>query len=330
MLISVITPVYKVEKYLPQCIESILTQTVSDFELLLVDDGSPDGSGAICDRYAARDARIRVFHTPNRGVCAARNLALDHARGKYVYFIDSDDWIEPGRLEQLLEGMTGDGIVFGGGTEVFPDCRRDYPMPDLEAAGGYGACARLLAELFRRDCFGWVWCKLFSREIIERHRIRFSKEMLPWDDEIFTAQYCRHIARVRTDSRSGYCYRFIADTLSRKKSDPVSFCGLLQRSLQRYEEAGYDDEMCYIAAFRALAHTRRMLRRREGDLADWNSEASREVIRTMRIAWKVYRRVFRWRYVRTPHDLQYATLVRLSCTPPSDRWLKWMILSLKL
>ena len=90
--ISVIVPVYNVEKYLPRCIDSILSQTFTDFELLLIDDGSPDNCGKICDEYAAKDSRVRVFHKPNGGVSSARNLGLDNARGEWIAFIDSDDF----------------------------------------------------------------------------------------------------------------------------------------------------------------------------------------------------------------------------------------------
>ena len=99
--ISVIVPVYKVEKYLPECIESVLAQTFPDFELLLVDDGSPDNSGKICDAYAARDSRIRVFHKPNGGVSSARNLGVKNARADYIAFLDSDDWWKPEFLEKM-------------------------------------------------------------------------------------------------------------------------------------------------------------------------------------------------------------------------------------
>ena len=91
---SVIVPVYKVETYLPRCIESILNQTVTDFELILIDDGSPDCSGEICDAYAAKDSRIRVIHQKNGGVSKARNAGLDIAQGEYIVFVDSDDWVD--------------------------------------------------------------------------------------------------------------------------------------------------------------------------------------------------------------------------------------------
>ncbi|MGN0884695.1 MAG: glycosyltransferase family 2 protein [Candidatus Spyradosoma sp.] len=99
--ISVIVPVYKVEKYLPECIESVLAQTFMDFELILVDDGSPDNSGAICDAYVARDPRIRVFHKENGGVTSARRLGVERSRGEWITFVDSDDKLFPNALRDL-------------------------------------------------------------------------------------------------------------------------------------------------------------------------------------------------------------------------------------
>ena len=100
-MISIIMPVYNVEAYLNRCIDSIIVQTYNHFELLLIDDGSTDRSGTICDDYARQDARIRVFHTKNSGASSARNIGLDEYRGEYVVFFDSDDWIEPQMLEKL-------------------------------------------------------------------------------------------------------------------------------------------------------------------------------------------------------------------------------------
>ena len=101
--ISVIVPVYKAEAYLHACIDSILSQTFSGFELILVDDGSPDGCGAICDDYAARDSRVRVIHQKNQGQAAARNHALAAAEGEWVCFVDSDDAVHPQMLERLRQ-----------------------------------------------------------------------------------------------------------------------------------------------------------------------------------------------------------------------------------
>lgn len=107
--ISVIVPVYKVEAYLPRCIDSILAQTFTDYELWLVDDGSPDNCGRICDEYAKREARIHVIHKPNGGLSSARNAALDVCAGRYIGFIDSDDWVAPDFLETLHSALVDFG-----------------------------------------------------------------------------------------------------------------------------------------------------------------------------------------------------------------------------
>ena len=103
--ISVIVPVYRAEKFLHRCVDSVLGQTFRDFELILLDDGSPDGSGAICDAYAARDSRVRAIHQGNAGVCAARNTCLDwvlsNSDSQWIFFIDNDDWMHPETLERL-------------------------------------------------------------------------------------------------------------------------------------------------------------------------------------------------------------------------------------
>lgn len=105
---SIIVPVYKVEKYLERCVESIINQTFEDFELILIDDGSPDRCGAICDEYAAEDERIKVIHQKNQGVSVARNAGLDVATGDYICFVDSDDWIELDCLKTVYDkGIRG-------------------------------------------------------------------------------------------------------------------------------------------------------------------------------------------------------------------------------
>lgn len=108
-MISIIVPIYNVEKYLRRCIDSILVQTYTDFELILVDDGSPDGCPAICDEYAQTDGRIRVIHRENGGLSAARNSGLDTTKGEYVTFVDSDDWVHPEYLEYLYRAAREHG-----------------------------------------------------------------------------------------------------------------------------------------------------------------------------------------------------------------------------
>ena len=104
-LISIIIPIYNVEKYLPVCLDSILAQTYKNLEIILVDDGSPDGSGTICDEYASRDSRFVVVHQKNGGVSVARNTGLDHATGDYIGIVDPDDWIEPNMYEVMMNNI---------------------------------------------------------------------------------------------------------------------------------------------------------------------------------------------------------------------------------
>ena len=107
--ISVIVPIYRVEKFLPQCIESILNQTFTDFELILVDDGSPDCCGEICDAAAKQDARVRVIHQANQGLSAARNAGIETARGAWLSFVDADDFVAPNFLEALHDAAVRAG-----------------------------------------------------------------------------------------------------------------------------------------------------------------------------------------------------------------------------
>lgn len=121
-LVTVVVPVYKVEKYLETCVQSILAQTHQRLEVLLIDDGSPDGSPAICDRLAQQDGRIRVIHQHNQGLSVARNTGLDAAAGEFVAFVDSDDWIEPDMIEVLLKGLVEHGA----------DLAAVMPIPEVE------------------------------------------------------------------------------------------------------------------------------------------------------------------------------------------------------
>lgn len=169
--ISIIVPVYKVEEYLCKCIDSILAQTLTDFELILIDDGSPDGCGAICDAYAAKDSRIVVIHQKNAGVSAARNAGLEIARGAYIGFVDSDDWIEPEMYETMLrkaKETQADVVVCGiqyaetDGRIISTACKgsNQYTNQDL------------IKALFEMPCEigGGVWNKIFLATAVKEAR----------------------------------------------------------------------------------------------------------------------------------------------------------------
>ena len=128
--ISVIVPIYKVEKYLNRCIDSILNQTFTDFECILVDDGSPDNCGKICDEYAKKDKRVKVIHKPNGGLSDARNAGIDVAQGECLSFIDSDDWIHPQMLEILYNGIVKNNVILS--VCAYEETENEKPFENIE------------------------------------------------------------------------------------------------------------------------------------------------------------------------------------------------------
>lgn len=203
--ISVIVPVYKAEAFLRKCVDSILNQSFPDFELLLVDDGSPDGSGALCDAIAAEDSRVRVFHKENGGVSSARNLALEKAEGKYIAFADSDDWFSSDTLEKLYRAAEEAGADSAGcahwQAEVTGETVRE---PGAMPGGVYGPAEirrgivdRLLGERMGKPgevLNGFIWRFLFTREIILQHKIKFAGAYL--EDELFLMEYFCHAEKL--------------------------------------------------------------------------------------------------------------------------------------
>ena len=204
-MVSVIVPVYKAEGFIVKCIESILSQTYGDLELILVDDGSPDRSGEICDGYAAKDKRIRVLHTENRGVSNARNTGLDNATGEYVFFVDSDDWLSSRYIENLLP-KHGEDLVHGGYIRIV----------NGEESGKVFFPAHTTDRSQWRDHFEEQWSKgalmapwgnSFKRAIIEQHRIRFSTDLDIAEDMIFNLTYLLHCEQVRYIEQCDYFYQ---------------------------------------------------------------------------------------------------------------------------
>lgn len=193
-LISIIIPVYQVAAYLERCVESIIKQTYSELEILLVDDGSTDGSGTKCDELAARDQRIRVIHEKNAGVSAARNAGLDAARGELIAFCDADDYTEPdmyGHLAGLLQqNSSADMAACSGWYEYGEHAGKPFEEPESEVCLG---SREALRELHRRHFLrAYVWNKLFRREVLRD--IRFSEALSFGEDY---DMICRTIERCR-------------------------------------------------------------------------------------------------------------------------------------
>ena len=192
--VSIIIPVYNAEKTIGRCIDSILNQEYTDFELLLVDDGSTDGSGAICDAYADRDGRIQVFHQANAGVSASRNLALDRARGDYLQFLDSDDWITTDATSSLVRAMEGGpcDMVVSDFYRVVGD--RVSQKGDIEE-DGILTREEYAAHMMENPAdfyYGVLWNKLYRRSIVEEHHLRMDPEISWCEDFMFNLEYIRY------------------------------------------------------------------------------------------------------------------------------------------
>lgn len=215
-MISVIVPVYKAEQYLPQCIESILIQTFADFELLLIDDGSPDRCGEICESYARKDERIRVFHQQNSGVSAARNVGLQYAIGAYIAFVDADDWVSSDYLLHLYEALPeeGIGLVMGGALKISIDGSlvRNVKLPDrlIEDNIGEGFAK------FGLELVGYSCSKLYNAEVIHKNRLSFDCNVRCMEDLFFMMDYILFSDYILLCSFIDYNYRigYSDETLS--------------------------------------------------------------------------------------------------------------------
>lgn len=229
--ISIVVPCYKVENYIGEMIESLQRQTIKDVEIILVDDGSPDQSGAICDEYAAHDDRIKVIHKPNGGVGAARNDGLDAATGEWIIFCDSDDWLESDALEKLIEigEQTKADVVFGDvnlvyGTEVRPALfyKDEFVTDDREKIDQL-----IAADFCRAYCFdvpeggpafgyGGPWNKIVRRQFLLDNGIRFDLRVKGiFDDIIYTAYIFAAAKKVAYKHIMVYNYRQLETSITR-------------------------------------------------------------------------------------------------------------------
>ncbi|MEM1484909.1 glycosyltransferase family 2 protein [Oscillospiraceae bacterium PP1C4] len=206
--ISIIMPVYKVEKFVGRAIESILQQTFSDYEFLIVDDGSPDSSGKICDGYAEKDDRLTVIHKENGGAPSARNVAIDLAVGKYLYFLDSDDWAEPTMLEdmyQLAEKNDAQLVVTGYYIDTFYDNTHYITSDILEKSAVYTNrldFRKIAYKLFDNNLLYTPWNKLYLTAYIKKYDLKFPQTL--WDDFPFNLSVLRDVERVCVSERQYY------------------------------------------------------------------------------------------------------------------------------
>lgn len=202
--VSVILPVYQVEKYLGICIESVINQNYQNLEILLIDDGSTDKSGDICDKYAIRDKRIRVIHKENEGVSTARNVGIDNATGEWICFADSDDILEKDYVEYLLNmaldyqvdvAVTTGFFTTFGGKQVEQDC--------ITEVSGEDATAAILYYHVPIGCY----CKIFKRSFLTENKILFYPDVYIGEGFNFNVLAFSKADKVAIGHRKVYCYR---------------------------------------------------------------------------------------------------------------------------
>ncbi len=186
--ISIIVPIYKVEQYLTRCLESIIAQTFTDWECILIDDGSPDNCGLICDQYVLKDKRFKVIHQENRGVSAARNAGLDVAQGDWVGFVDSDDWVESNMYQLLYQNAENNNVDI-----VSCNCFLELKKSSIEKkVFTFEDAYDNLYSLIMSQRQGWLFICLFRREIIDSYNVRFPSDICILEDEIFQIDFFLH------------------------------------------------------------------------------------------------------------------------------------------
>lgn len=228
-LLSVVVPVYKTEHYLDACMESVLGQTFKDMEIILVDDGSPDRCPEMCERWALKDPRIRVVHKENQGLGYARNTGIEHARGTYVTFLDSDDLIEPQTYAEAMAQMgLHDADMVRFMCNRFDDMGQsgpesyDKPPVIFDNPEDIRKLALCIFDtpfrgMERYDLGGSSCMAIYRLDILKRHNIRFESEReYISEDYLFNFEYYHHCSRVVWLERTYYHYRITLGSLTRK------------------------------------------------------------------------------------------------------------------
>ena len=223
--VSIVIPVYKVEKYLSECLDSVIGQTYSDLQIILIDDGSPDNCGVICDEYAEKDDRITVIHSENGGLSVARNRGLALCEGKYVFFVDSDDYLELNAIEVLvktaeadeLDILLYDAISFDETNDDVPDTEinkyiRKYDYSAVRTGG------QMFLDMLGNDEYrSPVQYYFYNKEFLTNHQMSFHEGILHEDEEFnfFALLYANHVKHIPDVL---YYHRFRADSIMGAKS----------------------------------------------------------------------------------------------------------------
>jgi glycosyltransferase involved in cell wall biosynthesis len=228
--VSVIVPAYNVERYLSRCVGSLLHQDHANIEVILVDDGSPDGSGELADRLAESDARVRVIHKANGGVSSARNAGIDAAGGDWVMFVDGDDWVEPDYVSYFLSLVCHGGCLVGMDTR---NCRGDEPPAPRERTKQTVPAERALEWIYDDTIFVAVWNKIYSAQLL--HDLRFSEDVWYGEGMLFNVEALQLVDTVAVGDAEVYHQTFNPDSAMRCFSLKSNYCGIASLWLQRAE-----------------------------------------------------------------------------------------------
>lgn len=217
-IVSIVMPVYKAEEFLRKNIDSIVNQSYKDWECIMIDDGSPDNSGQICDEATKRDSRFIVIHQANKGVSAARNRGIEAAVGEYLMFVDSDDFLPPNALVDRIDGIQDYDLL---STQFYRFENNEinsvkFKTKELSPNGTFVASAEeVIMDLFvdhRWNYQGYLWDKLFLRDIINQNGLRFDEKLSYNEDRLFIYYYLRCCEKVKFSNRFTYSYIIHADS----------------------------------------------------------------------------------------------------------------------
>lgn len=294
---TVVIPVYNVEAYLRQCLDSVAHQTFPDWEAICVNDGSTDGSATILEDYASKDGRFKIVAQPNRGLSAARNTGMDAAKGEYILFLDSDDWLEPNALEVLSENAHDEDMLCFSGRRFIEETGGFNPADVLqEKAYPSGMDYYNENALSQRDfAFVCVVLRAYRRSFFEENSLRF-KEGILHEDNLFTPQACYYAKNVRVVNACLYNYRVRANSIT-TTGNLKRLCDLMgtANELAAFFTAkqGFDKTVVY----RAVTHHYQVAFERA------TKEERKEISR--RCDWQLYRKVSRTKLRHQMNHLKF-------------------------
>ena len=255
-MVSIIVPIYNIEGYIRECIDSILAQTYSDFELILVDDGSPDNCGRICDDYAKGDNRIKVVHKVNGGISSARNAGLEVAKGEWIMHVDGDDWIEPDMIESLIEAaqVTGADLVFG-------DFMKYGPSAGYNKLPTWGSDKKKSMSNYLAYTMTTIWGSIAKRSLYADHSLKSPEDISYCEDFHLIVRLCHFAKKVVNVHRPFYHYRYrptsIMSNMSRKTEADEQWA--YQDTIRFFKEQGVYEDYRKVMSWRVLKSAQELL-----------------------------------------------------------------------